>query len=791
MIVSIEWLKEFVDINETAAELADLLTNAGLEAAVTGAPSEIPGVVIGTVETAGQHPDADKLKLCTVNDGNVVHQVVCGAPNVEAGQTIAFAKVGSVLPGNSKLKKVTIRGVESSGMICSERELQITDEHEGIMVLPSDLNPGDDFISAFGHRFISLELDITPNRPDAFSHQGVARDIACATGRKFTPLTVQPVPSDEIQSLTISMANEADCPRYIGGIVKNVQVGPSPEWIVERLKASGQRSINNIVDISNYVLLEMGHPTHIFDYEALGKKQIHVRRAKKGESLTTLDEQTHTLDDTHLLITDGKSPVALAGVMGGLDSAVSDTTTTVLVESAYFNPVAIRKSAKSLAMSTDASKRFERGADPDGCLPSFWRVISMLKEFAGGELISGLIDQYPNPIKMASILMRRSELDLILGISIAKNDVDRILGGLGVTFSSKGDGWECTAPTYRPDITREIDLIEEIARIHGYDSIPSDEAIYGTFRYQHPDPEKNLNALRTTLAGFGFHQVYANSLQNEYDAGLSETTAVKMVNPLNREMGFLRTSLLPGLMKAADFNIKRGTHNFRLFELSHIHIQQGEGLDGIEEQKHLAGIICGQEQFESVHSTAADEDLFNMKGYLSGLFENKYSMRMDLDRKEHPGFDYAQGIMINRQTVGAMGRVSRDWIDSMDLDLDTAIGFEINLEPIMNMLHRKKAFKPISAYPIIPRDLNLVMPKEQGVGVIIDLIFKKGKKLVVDAKPVNIFIDPEAIGEEMKSVTFSITFQHTSKTLEDKDVTPVIEEIIRGAEKEFLAKLRT
>ena len=791
MIVSIEWLKEFVDINETVEELADLLTNVGLEAAVTGAPSEIPGVVIGIVETAGKHPDADKLKLCTVNDGNEVHQVVCGAQNVEAGQTIAFAKVGSVLPGISKIKKVTIRGVESSGMICSERELQITDEHEGIMVLPSDLNPGDDFISAFGHRYISLELDITPNRPDAFSHQGVARDIACATGRTFTPLTVQPVPSDENKSLTISMENEADCPRYIGGIVKNVQVGPTPEWIVERLKASGQRSINNIVDISNYVLLEMGHPTHIFDYEVLSKKQIHVRRAKKGESLTTLDEQNHTLDDTNLLITDGKSPVALAGIMGGLDSAVSATTTIVLVESAYFNPVAIRKSAKSLGMSTDASKRFERGADPEGCKPSFWRVISMLKEFAGGELISGLIDQYPNPIKMASILMRRSELDLILGISIAKNDVDRILGGLGVTFSSKGDDWECTAPTYRPDITREIDLIEEIARIHGYDSIPFDEAIYGTFRYQHPDPENNLNALRTTLAGFGFHQVYTNSLQNEHDAGLSETTAVKMVNPLNREMGFLRTALLPGLMKAADFNIKRGTHNLRFFELSHIHIQQGKGLDGIEEQKHLAGIICGQEQIESVHSTAENEDLFNMKGYLSGLFENKYSMRMDLDRKEHPGFDYAQGIMINRQTVGAMGRLSRDWIDSMDLDLDTAIGFEINLEPIMNMLHRKKAFKPISAYPIIPRDLNLVMPKEQEVGDIIDLIFKKGKKLVVDAKPVNIFIDPEAIGEEMKSVTFSITFQHTSKTLEDKDVTPVIEEIIRGAEKEFLAKLRT
>jgi len=790
LIVSIEWLKEFVDINEPVAELADLLTNAGLEAAVTGAPSELPGVVIGTVETAEKHPDADKLKLCTVNDGNEVHQVVCGAPNVEAGQTIAFARVGSVLPGNSKIKKVTIRGVESSGMICSERELQITDEHEGIMVLPTELSPGEDFISAFGHRYISLELDITPNRPDAFSHQGVARDIACATGRTFAPLIVEPVPSDEIQSLSISMENEADCPRYIGGIVQNVKVGPSPEWIVERLKAAGQRSINNIVDISNYVLLEMGHPTHIFDFDSLGNKEIHVRRANKGESFTTLDEQKHTMDETHLLITDGKMPVALAGIMGGLGSAVSDTTKTVLVESAYFNPVTIRKSAKSLSMSTDASKRFERGADPNGCVASFWRVISMLKEFAGGELISGMVDQYPNPIKTASILMRRSELDLVLGIQIDNTEVDRILGGLGIVFSNEVDNWECIVPTYRPDITREIDLIEEIARIHGFDSIPSDDAIYGTYRYQHPDPEDNLNAIRDTFSGFGFHQVYTNSLQNEHDAGLSEYTAVKMVNPLNQEMGFLRTALLPGLMKAADYNIKHGTHDFRLFELSQVHIYQGEGLDGIEEQKHLAGIIYGQEQVESVHSRASDEDLYNMKGYLSGVFENKYSMRMDLDRKEHPGFDYSQGIMINRQTVGAMGRLSRDWIDSMDLDLDTVIGFEINLGPIMKMLHRKKVFKPISAYPVIPRDLNLVMPKEQEVGAVIDLFFKKGKKLVVDVKPVNIFIDPESIDAGMKSVTFSITFQHTSKTLEDKDVTPVIKEIIRSAEKEFLAKLR-
>lgn len=374
MIVSIEWLKQFVAIEESPEELADLLSKTGLEAEVVGVPHELPGIVVGHVESAIKHPDADKLKLCTVNDGKTVHQVVCGAPNVDAGQNIAFASIGSVLPGNFKIKKAKIRGVESSGMICSEKELQITDEHEGIMVLPDNLNPGDDFMSAYGYKYLSLELDITPNRPDAFSHQGVARDIAAVTNREFKHLSIDSVVSKGKETLSISMEND-DCSRYIGGIVKNVKVGPSPEWLVEILKAAGQRSINNLVDISNYVLLEMGHPTHIFDYDKLDQKEILVRRAKKGETLTTLDEAKHKLNETHLLITDGKIPIALAGIMGGLNTAVSEETKTVLIESAYFDPVTIRKSAKSLQMSTDASKRFERGADPEGTIGGFCRVV--------------------------------------------------------------------------------------------------------------------------------------------------------------------------------------------------------------------------------------------------------------------------------------------------------------------------------------------------------------------------------------------------------------------------------
>ncbi len=791
MIVSIDWLKQFVDVTETPDELAELLSQTGLEAEVVGVPSDLPGVIIAHVDTAEKHPDADKLKLCTVNDGKEIHQVVCGAPNVEAGQNIAFATIGTILPGNFKIKKVKIRGLESSGMICSERELQITDEHEGIMVLPDDLNPGDDFMTAYGHKYLSLELDITPNRPDAFSHQGVARDIAAATHREFKPLNIKAAESKGNESLSISMENPDDCPRYIGGIVKNVKVGSSPEWMVEKLKAAGQRSINNLVDISNYVLLEMGHPTHIFDYDKLNQKEILVRRAKKGEKLTTLDEAEHKLSETNLLITDGKTPVALAGVMGGLSTAVTDETITVLVESAYFDPVTTRKNAKSVQMSTDASKRFERGADPDGAVNGFCRVVSLLQELAGGELVSDMVDEYPKIITASEISLRRSELDLIMGIEVDTADINRILEALGFEYTNTGDNWTCTPPSYRPDIEREIDIIEEIARMIGFDAIPSDENIYGEYRYEQPDPEAKIEPIRSTLAGFGFHQVYSNSLQNEVVSGLSGKTSVKMINPLNREMAYLRTTLLPGLMKAADFNIKNGSPSIRLFECANVHEQTSDGIEGIHEYRHLAGIILGEEEPASIHNDASEEDLFTLKGYICGLFSSKYRMRVELKREDHPGFDYAQTILINRQNVGAMGRLSSYWIQKMDLDIDNVCGFEINLEPILKMISGKKQFKPIATFPKIQRDLNLVMNETQIVGPITDMILKKGRNLIISANPINIFNDEVALGKGMKSVTFSIEFQHQSKTLEDKDVTPVINEIIRVAEDDFLAKLRT
>ena len=791
MIVSIDWLREFLEINESPDELADMLSNSGLEAELNEVPLSIPGVIIGKVESADKHPDADKLKICMVNDGSKTHQVICGAPNVDSGQIIPFATVGSILPGNLKIKKAKIRGIESNGMICSERELNISDEHEGIMVLPENLPLGKDFMEAYGKKFLSLELDVTPNRPDALSHQGVARDLACITNRKFSPVIVEQGKVEGNVSLKISMENSVDCPRYIGGVIEGVKIGPSPDWLVDRLRSVGQRSINNIVDISNFVLMEMGHPTHIFDYDKLDNKEIHVRRAKEGESLTTLDEQKHKLDDKHLLITDGDKPLALAGIMGGLSTAVNEGTINLLVESAYFNPITIRKGAKNLSMSTDASKRYERGADPNGCDTAFWRVVSLIEDLAGGELVSNAIDVYKEKKNKQKIVMRKEELELVLGITIENETVSRIFHGLGIQNDFIDNTWTCLVPTYRPDISREIDLIEEVARIYGFENIPPDYSLNGTFRFDNPDPEIFLHDIRQTLVGLGFHQVYSNSLQSEKEAGLTNNEPVGMMNPLNKEMGFLRTSLIPGLIKAADMNIKNSTSQFRIFELGHVHFKNDSSLNGVDERKLLSGLAIGNIVSENVHSGSEEEDLFSIKGFLSSLFENKLSMRMELETDDEDlGFELSRSIRLNKQKVGRMGRVSKHWIDSMGLDLEKAYGFEIDLEPIKMMLGNKKTFKKIIPYPKVMRDLNLVIPEEQEVGSILEIFHKHGKKLITQSEAVNIFEDKESIGEGVKSVTFSLTFQDPSKTLEDKDVNPIIDEIIRVAEKTFDAKLR-
>ena len=790
MIVALDWLRTFVNIEESVEELAELLSNLGLEAEVSEIPNNIPGVIIGKVERTENHPNADKLQICKISDGKNIFQVICGAPNIKAGQKIALATVGSKLPGNFIIKKASIRGVDSYGMVCSESELGLSEEHEGILVLPEELKVGEDFVSAYGYKFISIEIDVTPNRPDAFSYIGIARDVACFKNTKLKQVKADKNESADIKSVKISMESLDDCPRYIAGIVDNIEIKDSPNWMIERLKASGVRSINNVVDISNYVMLEMGHPTHIFDYESLENKEIRIRRAFINEPFKTLDGLSYKLKTENLIITDGQCPIALAGIMGGANSSVKKETTTVLVESAYFNPVTIRKSSKVLGISTDASKRFERGADPNICEKSFWRIINLLNEFASGTLVSKMIDEYPKKIKQKDVFLRSSQIKSILGCTINDSKIEKILKGLDFAVIKNNEGWDCSIPSFRPDIEREIDLIEEIARVYGYNSIPVNNSIGGDFRFTNPDPESNYDILRAFCSGLGFQQIYSNSLQNFGTSSKSGLNPVKMMNPLNQDMAYLRTELITGLIRATAFNIKHGADSFKLFELSNVHEQNGDTLNDIIESKHLACIVYGKSQPENVHSGVFLEDFYSLKGVLESIFVEKFSMKLEFEHKNYPLLENSYSIILNRQMVGYIGHISNSLTKNLKVNLDSLHGFFVNLEPIKNMLNRNKTFKKITLFPESQRDLNLVLSKTQNTDQIVNLIKRKGKKIIKSVIPVNIFTDPISLGEDYKSVTFSIKFQHKAKTLEDKDVNPIINEIINVAQKEFSAKLR-
>lgn len=790
MIVSIHWLKDFVEIDENAEDLSEILSNLGLEAEVTQVPQNIPGIKIARVEKTKKHPNADKLQICDINDGQTIHKVICGAPNIKSGQSVAFATIGTVLPSRLKIKKANIRGVDSFGMVCSEKELNISDEHEGIMILPDNLTLGEDFSSAYGFKFISINIDITPNRPDAFSYLGVARDIACFKGKKLKKLNVVRSKPKSKKIVNISIDDFDDCPRYIAGVVNNVSVDKSPQWIIERLKASGIRSINNIVDISNFVMLEMGHPSHIFDYESLDQNQIHIRRSFGGENFQTLDKKIHKLNKENLLITDGHSPIALAGIMGGAKSSISIKTKSVLIECAYFNPVTIRKSSKQLGLSTDASKRFERGADPNGCEYAFWRIVNLLEKYANGTLESKMVDKYPKIIKKENIYLDKIEVENILGVKITSSKIESILTGLEIEIKKDKKGFNCTIPSFRPDITRPIDLIEEIARVYGYNSIPSVDTIDGHFRFSDPDPETNYDLIRTYCSGLGFNQIYSNSLQNKTESSRSGFRPVKMMNPLNQEMGYLRTELITGLVKASIFNIKHGATNFKLFDLSNVHKNVGTQLKDIIESKHLAGIVYGKNDHDNVHNVKFDEDIFVLKGVLSLLFEKKFATNLEYKKDKHPLFSRSYSVIINKKKVGHVGHINLPNITDTKANMESLHGFYINLEPIKDMLNCKKVYKKINLLPQIQRDLNLVLPQNQNSGDIISLILKIGKKLIISVKPVDIFIDEKSVGNSFKSITYSIIFQHKSKTLEDKDVSPIIDEIINVAKNEFGAKLR-
>ncbi len=795
MRISIDWLKEFVNAPGSTQEIADTLTMLGLEAEEGLDTSQLGDIIIGEVKERIKHPNADKLSLCQVYDGENTLPVVCGAPNVDAGQKIAFAPVGAVLPGDFKIGKAKIRGEVSRGMICSESELGISDEHDGIMVLNESAKVGSSFVDYINEHSASIELDITPNRPDCFSHLGVARDLSVQSKSQLKSPEYKPRIFDHNEAeewISVLFEDPDDCPRFVAGVVQNVKVGPSPEWLKNRLESIGQRSINNLVDISNYVMMEMGHPTHIFDYDKLGSKEILIRRGLPGELVVTLDGVKREVSSNHLLVTNGEIPLAIAGVMGGFDSAVSDGTKNVLIESAYFNPTVVRRGAKSLGMSTNASKRFERGADPNGAIKAFWRVVSLLEEVAGGEWIPGVVDPYPKKIEQNPIELNREKLDLLSGCEIDDSFVNEVLTGLGCTVIGKSEKWKCTPPSWRPDLEREVDLIEEVIRIFGYDNVPSKYHYNGIMETHEPDPHKGLSKIISVLTGVGFTQVFNNSLQSNRKVSILDTNPVQVMNPLSDTMSHLRTSLMQGLLETADYNVKNGAPDLMLFEWGNVFEQRNAGFKGIVEKFQLTGIIHGNLTQKSVHrDDGRPQSFLVLKGVVEALLLRLkiQSVTFNAGEGDELGFQHTFTIETGGKVIGYMGDISPQFTSGMDLDLGPTFGFQFDVNQLLSLNEKKNKYQPIITYPVVDRDLNFVLDESVDVGTVCLSIQKNGRNVLKKAEPVNIFRH-ESVGKNKKAVAFNLVFQSTTKTLEDKDVNPVIDEIIRVVSKKYGAKLR-
>lgn len=793
MIVSIPWLKRFVHISESADQFSDTLTMLGHEAESNKEIVDFGGIITARIIEVAPHPNADKLKLCKVDTGDEILQIVCGAPNVAEGQIVPLAKIGTVLPGDFKIRKSKIRGEVSMGMLCSEKELNISDDHSGIHIFPGDSREGIPINDLLGTGSDSIELDITPNRPDALSHYGIARDYAAKKGLDLAPLenVKGSAPEKPVQNVKVTLEDPVGCPRYIAGIVKGVKIGPSPEWLVKLLESAGQRSINNIVDISNYVLLEMGHPTHIFDYNQFNSGEVLVRRAKKGELFTTLDEIEHTLDEQHLLITDGENPVALAGVMGGLNSAVAESTDTVLIESAYFDPVTIRKSSKSLGMLTEASRRFERGTDPDGALPAFWRIVHMLEDMAGGTLVSDVVDAYPKPIDKKSINLRKSEILRVSGFEIDNQFIETTLKALGIDLTFvDGSSWMCTIPGFRPDLEREIDLIEEIIRVYGYDNVPEQTHYSGVLEFGESDSRKKLQDIFLSLTGLGFCQAYNNSLQSDKVAGLSGQKPVRMVNPLNRQMGTLRTSLFPSLIENLKYNMNNGTSDLKLFESGQIHWKKGKGIENLIEKASIAGILSGFEIPSYIHDEKGRKvSLYSAKGCMETFIQSLTGKPATFKDAGHPFLDQCLSIHAGKTRVGYTGKIKSSVLQALGVENIDIPAFEVETDSLLVLMNIARTYEKISLYPGIERDINLVLDESTKAREVIRIINKHGGPWLETVVPANYF-KHESLGKGKKSIVFRMTFRHDSRTLEDKDVNAVIEEIIAVAGSEFGAKLR-
>jgi len=797
MKVSLSWLKDYVDIKITVDELARKLTMAGTEVKawqVVGGSWE--NVFIGQIKAIDPHPNADRLTLPTIDLGTEQQTVVCGAPNLKLGDKVVFARVGARLvdahTGQSfTLKLAKIRGVVSEGMVCSERELGISDSHEGIMVLPAEAPVGKPLADYMGD--VILDLDITPNRPDCLSVIGIAREIAALTGEKVH------LPDDDYNEsdttidsqVSVEIADPDLCPRYSASLVRGIKIGTSPPWMQQRLIAAGMRPINNIVDITNYVMLEYGEPLHAFDYDQIRGKKIIIRRAKKGEVMVTLDGNKRALLPNMLVIADTERAVALAGVMGGYDSEVTDDTTNIFLEAASFNPASIYETGHSLGLPSEARLRFERGISAGVAIPALKRATQLLVEIGGGQAAKGFIDAYPGQKKAAPVRLRASEAKRLLGVDFSVKQMKDTLVALGFEVKAGGSAeLLAIAPYWRSDVSLEEDLVEEVARIIGYDEIPI-TMLSQSLPPQDPSPMLKLKPrVSRILADYGFQEVITFSMMggealNKLSPQSQPSELVRLANPMTAEQEYMRPTLRANLLSALEANLRHEEKGVRLFELGRVYLNREKDLPN--EPEIVCGVVVGPRFEPSWRGGNEALDFYDAKGIVEGLFGQlgiEAVFEAGSDESLHP-FKQA-AVVVGGKRLGVVGGLHPKVADAFEITEEVYL-FEVDLTALLPLTLEHKMFQPISRFPAVVRDMALVVDTSVTNAQIQAIM--RGFSLVTDIALFDLY-SGEQLPAGKKSLAYRISYQSPEHTLTDDEVNKVQQQILNKLSKQLGASLR-
>ncbi|MBW2060571.1 MAG: phenylalanine--tRNA ligase subunit beta [Deltaproteobacteria bacterium] len=801
MLVTYNWLKDYVDLDIEPQELADKLTMRGLEVEnFHDRYSYLDTVVVARVTKVEDHPRAERLKVCQVETSDAAFQVVCAAPNVAEGMLSALALAGTKLPDGEVVQEVELRGVRSFANLCSEAELVVGPDASGIMSFPEDLTPGSGVKKALGLSDWLFELEVTPNRPDCLCLLGVAREVAGILGQRlrYPEVKIEEAPRRIEDQTSVRILDPERCLRYVGRVINDVKVGPSPFWMVERLAGVGVRTINNVVDITNFVLMETGQPLHAFDLDRLAEHRIVVKTAGEGERFTTLDGEERIMGPEMLMICDGEKPVALAGLMGGLNSEIIPATTDVLLESAYFNPVSIRRTSKALGLSTEASFRFERGIDPEGCVFAASRASALMADLAGGRVASGIIDEHPRPYKKVTIPFAPSRCNRFLGTEIEPQRMMDALGGIELAPKAADEDMKVEAPSFRVDLTREVDLYEEVARLIGYDEVPVTLPSYKGGASP-PDASRLLRAeISEILEGLGLSEVISYSfISHDFCDKLHlpendpRRHCVHILNPLSEEQVLLRTTLVPGLLETLHRNQAFQVMDLAVFEMGRVFFTLDEQ-ELPEERVVVSGLLAGRRGDLSWRQKTGPVDFYDLKGMVEELMEGLNVPDPVFTSEGLPVY-YDRGaaarVSAGGQTLGHLGRITAQVAKTFDLK-EAPYLFELNLPAIRAVQAGTRTFIALPRFPIISRDQALILDRGVEAGQILEFIKGLGEEFLTDVTLFDAY-EGRQLKENLKSLAFRFLYRSPERTLTDEEVNTIHQRVINKVLAAFNAGIRT